>query len=317
MTGNKKFLFSALAFVMAGCVSVPSVQAADDAILYKIHDVKPIKNDAGALVGCDYNATFFNRTSSNLKSADINFVWFDDTVNAMAQQEQKKEEQASSRNSRNKKSNQKVSESSSVASVSSSIQLANLAPAQQKTIHAKISSDRCFLLIGDVSLTASNCDVAPADNASGSSFKGNQGCNGLFRFVPASDPQYYSEFKQISPEEEKVQQENTRIEQRNKINQAYGETLAQFKKVTAALSEIKGNVNPDDVEAAPAASVDTAPVVQSQPAEVSAATAVATAPVANVPAQMDEAQLQDKLDQLFPETAAEGQPENLVPQSGK
>ena len=318
MTGNKKFLFSAFAFVMAGCVSVPSVQAADDAILYKIHDVKPIKNDAGALVGCDYNATFFNRTSSNLKSADINLVWFDDTVNAMAQQEQKKNEQASSnRNTRNKKSNQKVPESSSVASISSSIQLANLAPAQQKTVHAKISSDRCFLLIGDVSLAASNCDVAAADNASGSSFKGNQGCSGLFKFVPASDPQYYSEFKQISPEEEKVQQENTRIEQRNKINQAYGETLAQFKKVTEALNAIKGDVNPDDVEAAPAASVDAAPVVQSQPAEVSAAIAVAPAPVASAPAQMNEAQLQDKLDQLFPETAAEGQPENLVPQLGK
>ena len=217
MTGNKKILFSALAFVMAGCVSVPSVQAADDAILYKIHDVKPIKNDAGILVGCDYNATFFNRTSSNLKSADINLVWFDDTVNAMAQQNQKKNEQASSsRNTRNRKnSNQKLPESSSAASVSSSIQLANLAPAQQKTVHAKISSDRCFLLIGDVSLAASNCDVAAADNASGSSFKGNQGCSGLFKFVPASDPQYYSEFKQISPEEEKVQQENTRIEQRN------------------------------------------------------------------------------------------------------
>ena len=318
MTGNKKILFSALAFVMAGCVSVPSVQAADDAILYKIHDVKPIKNDAGILVGCDYNATFFNRTSSNLKSADINLVWFDDTVNAMAQQNQKKNEQASSsRNSRNRKSNQKAPESSSVASVSSSIQLANLAPAQQKTVHAKISSDRCFLLIGDASLAASNCDVAAADNASGSSFKGNQGCSGLFKFVPASDPQYYSEFKQISPEEEKVQQENTRIEQRNKINQAYGETLAQFKKVTEALNAIKGDVNPDDVEAAPAASVDVAPVVQNQPAEVSAATAVAPAPVASAPAQMNEAQLQDKLDQLFPETAAEGQPENLVPQSGK
>ena len=318
MTGNKKFLFSALAFVMAGCVSVPSVQAADDAILYKIHDVKPIKNDAGILVGCDYNATFFNRTSSNLKSADINLVWFDDTVNAMAQQEQKNNEQASSnRNSRNRKSNQKAPESSSVASVSSSIQLANLAPSQQKTVHAKISSDRCFLLIGDASLAASNCDVAAADNASGSSFKGNQGCSGLFKFVPASDPQYYSEFKQISPEEEKVQQENTRIEQRNKINQAYGETLAQFKKVTAALSAIKGDVNPDDVEAAPAAGVNTAPVAQSQPAEVSAETAVAPAPVASAPAQMNEAQLQDKLDQLFPETATVGQPENLVPQSGK
>ena len=135
--------------------------------------------------------------------------------------------------------------------------------------------------------------------------------------MPASDPQYYSEFKQISPEEEKVQQENTRIEQRNKINQAYGETLAQFKKVTAALSAIKGDVNPDDVEAAPAAGVNTAPVVQSQPAEVSAAIAVAPAPVASAPAQMNEAQLQDKLDQLFPETATVGQPENLVPQSGK
>lgn len=325
MTGNKKFLFSALAFVMAGCVSVPSVQAADDAILYKIHDVKPIKNDAGVLVGCDYNATFFNRTSSNLKSADINLVWFDDTVNNIAQQDQKKNEQASAnRNTRNRKTtNQKLSETSSVASVSSSIQLANLAPSQQKTVHAKISSDRCFLLIGEASLAATNCDVASADNTSATSFKGNQGCNGLFKFVPASDPQYYSEFKQVSPEEEKAQQENTRIEQRNKINQAYGETLAQFKKVTEALNGIKGDVNPDDVEAAPAASIQAAPVAQSQPEEVSAANAVTsaseteTAPVVSAPAQMNEAQLQDKLDQLFPETASEGQPESLVPQSEK
>ena len=83
------------------------------------------------------------------------------------------------------------------------------------------------------------------------------------------------------------------------------------------MSAIKGDVNPDDVEAAPAAGVNTAPVAQSQQAEVSAETAVAPAPVASAPAQMNEAQLQDKLDQLFPETATVGQPENLVPQSGK
>ena len=47
MTGNKTVLLSALAFVMAGCITVPSVQAADDVVLFKIHDVTPIKNNDG------------------------------------------------------------------------------------------------------------------------------------------------------------------------------------------------------------------------------------------------------------------------------
>lgn len=318
MTNNKNFLLSALAFVMAGCVCVPSVKAADDVVLYKIHDVKPIKNEAGALVGCDYNATFYNRSSYSLKSADLNFVWFDDTVDGLAKQEQQnKEQQAANRSSRNKRTTAVKTPESSLASVSSSLQLANLGPQQQKTVHTKISSDRCFLLIGEVSLSASNCDVSSADGSS-SSFKGGQGCNGLFQFVSPSDPQYYSEFKQVSPEEEKLQQENARIEQRNKINQAYGETLAQFKKVTEALNGIKGNVDPNAVDVAPVDEVQasvtevevSAPVV-AEDAAVAAPTAPASspAPAENKP---DEAQLQDKLDQLFPESAA--QPENLVPQ---
>ena len=285
MTGNKTVLLSALAFVMAGCITVPSVQAADDVVLFKIHDVTPIKNNDGNLVGCDYNATFYNRSNYSLKSANLNFVWFDDTISELADQEQKKQEKQNARSSRNRRNTSNVAESSSVSSVSSSITLSDLEPFKQKTVHAKLSSDRCFLLMGDVSLAATDCDITSANNAS--PFQGSQGCNGFFRIVSSTNPEYYSEFKAVTPQDEHLQQENARVEQRNKINQAYGDTLAQFKKVSEALSAIKGNVDPEDVEPAslndvPAASTD---------ADKSASNS-------------SEANLNEKLDQLFPDTAA-------------
>lgn len=295
MIGNKKNFVSALALVLAGGLFISSAKAADEVILFKIHDVQPIKNDDGHLVGCDYNATFYNRSNTVLKSANLDFVWFDDTVNELAQQEQKKDEQKNSRknSSQNKKKTSNVNSSDSF-SVSSSIELTNLGAFQQKTIHSKLSSDRCFLLIGDVSLTASNCQT----EGEKSSTSGNKNCNALFQYVSPSNGEYYSEFKPISPDEEKLQQENQRVQQRNKINQAYGETLAQFKKVSEALSAIKGDVDPDAVEAAPeeeTASSDKA----SSPTPSSAD----SAPVNDKKAEEDN--LQDKLNQLFPEKNSE------------
>ena len=47
------------------------------AILFKIHDIKPIENSDGVVTSCQYTATFYNRSPFNLRQAKMNLEWTD------------------------------------------------------------------------------------------------------------------------------------------------------------------------------------------------------------------------------------------------
>ena len=80
MTENKKVFLSVLGMVMAGCVSAANAQqSAQENILFKIHDVQPVKNADGAVVACDFDTTLYNRSNSALRAAVLNLTWTDET----------------------------------------------------------------------------------------------------------------------------------------------------------------------------------------------------------------------------------------------
>ena len=73
---------------------------------------------------------------------------------------------------------------------------------QQVFLKAKVVTDRCFLLLNDVNVNVKKCGTASSDeNLS------KIGCENLFRFISPKSEEYYSEFKEISPNELLAQEE--------------------------------------------------------------------------------------------------------------
>ena len=61
-----------------GLVSV--VDEAQPAVLFKIHDVKPIRNRDGNVTDCEFNATFYNRSNNNVNKIVLNLTWQDKAI---------------------------------------------------------------------------------------------------------------------------------------------------------------------------------------------------------------------------------------------
>ena len=253
MIGNKNTFLSALAFAMAGCVCASASWAADDVVLFKIHDVTPVENADGLTASCKYGITFYNRSSYTLKNARLSLSWQDEGISKVIEEE--KQDTKNNRNSRSKKSE---TEAITPNTVVSAITISNLGPKQQKSFQQTLNSDRCFLLMGNVNFTAGDCSVASSGENSENPYSGDQ-CSSFFQFVSPENPEYYRDFGPISYTQEKTNAAEERTKDRSEINKLYEETLSEFNKVKSTLAEIKGNVNPDDI--APASLSDNGVVV--------------------------------------------------------
>ena len=156
-------------------------------------------------------------------------TWTDETVTALVKDEKKAEQ---------KKSGRSYSKTENVTppSVSTSIDVPQIEPFTQVTVRNRLQSDRCFLLIGDVKSSATNCSVIAAaskERVSPVSTNNKGGnCDGLFKFVSPTDPEYYREFKPVSYEEDKALSENKRAQDRRDINTQYDAAVTEINKVS-------------------------------------------------------------------------------------
>ena len=85
MGNNKKFLWHATCALLA-LSAVPawaedgedsdelvsSIDESQPAVLFKVHDIKPLKNRDGKITNCEFNITFFNRSNKNVDNATVN-----------------------------------------------------------------------------------------------------------------------------------------------------------------------------------------------------------------------------------------------------
>ena len=71
--------FTAGAFTVQAQEAVP-VEAQTTkprAVLFKVHDIKPVENTEGIITHCDFLVTFYNRTTDSLRQAQIDMGWTD------------------------------------------------------------------------------------------------------------------------------------------------------------------------------------------------------------------------------------------------
>ena len=52
----------------------------DEAILFKVHDIKPVKNSKDVVNACDFYVTFYNRSNKDINGAQLDLIWEDDSL---------------------------------------------------------------------------------------------------------------------------------------------------------------------------------------------------------------------------------------------
>lgn len=240
MSISKKVFGLALGLMIATTISTANAQSNDvkeDALLFKIHDITPVKNDDGEVTACDFNTTFYNRSSYTLRTAEVDLGWKDSTINKVVEDEKKE----SARNRRGRAISE--TERTTPIDLNTVLEVNSLRPHKQITINSRINTDRCFLLLEDVDFKIKSCNVEGLQDRRGARRTGgglaSDGCTRLFKFVSAGDPQYYLEFKEITLSEQDAQLAAQKKEQQSEINNMYTKALGELDAAGAIVTNIK------------------------------------------------------------------------------
>lgn len=203
-------------------------------ILFKIHDVVPVKSSSGLITSCDFGATFYNRTPNAISDAQINLMWEDDVIGDTIELE-KREAKENLRTKRTTVSRYNTSSYNTVG-VSMPLRLPPLKSNQQVTLKSKINTDRCFLLMNEVDVKVVSCRViSPSDKKTNNT--NTKACDNLFRFVSDKNPEYYTEFKEVSLEEENLREKDAFEKQRDELNSIYSDAAGTLNSLASSLRD--------------------------------------------------------------------------------
>lgn len=237
MSISKTVLSLAAAFLVAANVNAAAAAESGDAVLFKIHDITPVKNGDGEVVGCDYSATFYNRSDMTIRNATLNLSWKDTAIDDVIEQE-KKEDVDKNRRSRSRA--RSVTERTTDKTVEALLEVPTIKPAKQIMVKSRVNTDRCFLLIENVDFSVKDCNAEnSAGQAAGGRKRGESGCTRLFSYVSAEDPQYYLEFKAVTVDEEKAEIEEKRTKEKNATDEMYKKSVAAIDATNSIVSGIK------------------------------------------------------------------------------
>ena len=113
------------------------------------------------------------------------------------------------------------------------------------SVHGYVDTDKCFALFDNIKFNVSSCSILGQDNivetrrGRADADKDQLNCAALFAYVNSKHPEYYSEFKKISYEEQ-VEQERTQEEQEKEVIQNIGQNISKnLAETDSVLDEIK------------------------------------------------------------------------------
>ncbi|MBE6445686.1 MAG: hypothetical protein E7019_06550 [Alphaproteobacteria bacterium] len=209
------------------------IASANDAVLFKIHDITPVKNADGVVVSCDLGATFYNRSKSEVYNTALKLEWADEVVADAINQEERNAKEAKRMNRRNIPRYNTATYNS--RNVSLNLRLPTIKPYQQVTLKSKVNTDRCFLLFNDMDIEVTSCNLL-ADKADNKSSSAKDACKNLFRFIGPKSPEYHMEFKAVSEEEQKTQEDMQMDAQKKEIEKVYGDTVSSISAFSKRLA---------------------------------------------------------------------------------
>ncbi len=239
MIKNSKLFLSCVGLGMASCIGTAS--ATENLVLFKIHDVTPVKNEDGNITSCNIGATFYNRSEAEVSNASLKLVWEDDVVaNAINQEERNDREARRANNKRVPRYNTATYTSRDIVM---DLRLPVLKPGQQVTLKSKVQTDRCYLLLNDMEIDIQKCTHATKNAPSATSGKNTNNCGNLFRYISPKTPDYYSEFKDVSYQEQDSQDRLEENRQKQGVNKLFKETIDSLNSLSQKLQQTRPSVD--------------------------------------------------------------------------
>lgn len=235
MMKNKTFFLSLATAAYTFLSTFPAVALDEnDAILVKIQDITPIKDDNGLTTGCEFLTSIYNRTNIDLSELSFDLAWVDTAVkNTIAIEENIK---------RNGRDN--IAETSNYLSpdIRSQISIPVLKRNSQKSMKARLNTDRCFILLEDAKIMVSYCK----QNAQGKSEKNQdiQSCQSLFKYISSKSPEYYTDFLAVSLETQKEMDLKEQQRQTEELDTLFKNAEANMNKTARLLNNTVAPVNP-------------------------------------------------------------------------
>lgn len=241
MLGKRKTLMSLIGAITLG-LSSQAFAADNEAIMLKIHDINPVKNDKGITSTCEFFATVYNRTSMNFQELTINMDWYDEAVANLIL----REEQNNNNRDSNRRSTSRTKELTS-PNISTSISIPALKSNSQKTIKARVNSDRCFLLVQDPRIDISSCNTenqpkraTSSGSANRSGSNNNFSCSALFHYISPKSPQYYTDFMAVSIDEQEETDKETLQRQGQELDTMFRNVEMNMGKISRAINAPSG-----------------------------------------------------------------------------
>ena len=246
MKNKAKLLTSVLVapFLCATIANAEPETTADtptEVVLFKIHDIVPEKDPDGKVLYCNIGATFFNRTKTDLANVAMNLVWEDEVISETIELEERALREKRRANPRATTSRYPTSALND-RTITMSLKLPPIKTNQQVSLKAKVSTERCFLLLNDMEINVSNCGSMDA------AMKGSRDCNNLFRYISPKMPEYYQEFKEKSLEEEATEEDSLLDTTKKELEEAYNETLQTIHNITSEKPVDPKDENEDGAE---------------------------------------------------------------------
>jgi len=197
-------------------------------ILFKINDVKPVKNEDGLITDCEYNIVLYNRTNSEIESAGMDLSWADDAGNYVLEPVEGGDDPSKNRIKSNN------------ATVTSFVDIPTIKPYSQYTVKATAKTSKCFLLLGNVNYKVTSCRMANTQTTVGKPAAGvSESCARLFKYVSVQNPEYYRGFKPISFEDQENQNANKLQRDLENLSNSQQEIIDVFDRTKNILSTIK------------------------------------------------------------------------------
>lgn len=221
-------------------------------ILFKIHNIKPVTGPEGEIAGCEYTATFYNRTPVNIRQAKIELGWTDkvsemysiDSTNFDEPKPQTEEETVLEEEKQPEAQKQSAA-NENLGTFRSTLNIPALGSLKQISLQGHVNTDKCFALFDNIKFNVPVCSILGQETIVETrrgrvdADKDQLNCAALFAYVNSKHPEYYSEFKKVSYEEQ-VAHERTVEEQEKETIQNIGQEISKnFEETDSILEEIK------------------------------------------------------------------------------
>ncbi len=200
-------------------------------VIYKIHDIAPVK-DNDKVVSCDYSITFFNRSTNMISDLSMELQWLDEVIEEQIQKE--KQEKVVDKKSKISGYGKSKTEEYTTKSILSSFSVPPLAPSKQVSLKQNVQTDRCFLLMQKPEIKVLSC-LYSAQNTEASAGV----CQDMLRYISPNEGDYYTDFKPISYDDKKKQIEEENEIEKKELDEVYNSALGAVNSITATLKTMQ------------------------------------------------------------------------------